>query len=459
MPTITEPEPRERSSGDGELRSGAAEGSVRAEMSLPTETQAPRIPRIWPFKRVYYGWAVVLGSFLAAFGAVPAHGPLVGIFVPYMAEDLGWSVATLSLAFTLGSMAAAFSALVVGRYLDRYGARVIIVVSGVVISVALVGVSQVTEPWHYWLAFGTARAVTQSGVEIGASVAVAKWFVRKRGRALAVRAMGLRSSQALMPLLIFAIIAAEGWRTAWLALAGIAAVLVVLPAGLLLRRQPEDLGLRPDGDAAEDGVAHGASRRQHAAEVSWTLAEARRTRAFWLILFLMMMTPFTMGATNFHIVNALRDKGLDEGLAIAALSIFAAVSAVAIPPLGYLYDRIPVRFGAMLMGGLLTLSMAVMIVGDGFVMAVVFGVTFGVATGSRSIVETMLLANYFGRASLGTLRGFAGPFRLLSPLGPLYAGLVRDATGSYAVAFATFGAIGVLMCAAMFLAKPPVKPA
>ena len=424
----------------------------------PGPETAPRIPRIWPFKRVYYGWAVVGASFLAAFGAVPAHGPLVGIFIPPMQEELGWSRTTLSLAFTLGSMVAAFTSLLIGRYLDRYGGRGIIVTAGVIISLSLFGLSRVAEPWQYWLFFGLARAAASAGIEIGAAVVVAKWFIRMRGRALAMRAIGLRSSQAIMPLVILGIMAAWDWRAAWAALAVISAVLIIVPAGLFMRRQPEDLGLEPDGGTPPQGAHPGPGHRHRGAEISWTLGEAKKTRSFWLILLLLMMTPFTMGATNFHMVATLQDQGFSPTASIFVLALFAGVSAVAITPLGWLYDRIHVRYGAMLMAGLLILSMAIVTFADNIFAAVLFGIVFGIATGSRSILETLLLANYFGRGSLGALRGFAGPFRMISPLGPLYAGFIQDVTGSYGIAFATFAAIGAVMCVAMFLAKPPVHP-
>jgi MFS family permease len=423
----------------------------------PSGPPQPNVPRIWPFKRVYFGWAVVTASFLASFGAVPAHGPLIGLFFQPMEDELGWSRTTLSAAFTMGSMAAAFTTLLIGRHIDRYGGRMIVAVSGAIIGAALFGLSQVTEPWHYWVLFGIARAVSQAGIEVGAAVAVAKWFIRMRGRALGVRAIGLRSSQAIMPLVILGIISVSDWRTAWMALGVIAAVLIVLPAWLLMRRQPEDIGLQPDGDAAAD-VAPGGRHHRGGAEISWTLEEARKTRAFWLILFLLMMTPFTMGATNLHLVITFQDKGLSGGAAAGILSLFAAVSALAITPLSYVYDKIHVRHGAMFMTVLLIVAMVIIILADSLWMAILFGLVFGVATGSRSILETMLLANYFGRGSLGALRGFAGPFRMISPLGPLYAGFIRDVTGDYAIAYGTFAVIGAVMCLAMFLAKPPVHP-
>ncbi|MEX2431641.1 MAG: MFS transporter [Dehalococcoidia bacterium] len=427
----------------------------------PEPPHAP-LPRIWPFKRVYFGWAVVFASLLAGLGAVPAHGPVIGLFFEPMEQELGWSYFTLSLAFTLGSAGSAFTSLLIGRYIDRYGARAITVISGFALTGSLIGLSLVTQPWHYWLFFGIARAVSQAGVGIGGSVAVAKWFVRMRGRALAVKATGLRASQAVMPLVIYAIMAAWDWRMAWLALGVMAAVLVILPGWLLMRRQPEDFGLEPDGDAPEapdEGQGEGKpGKRRRDAEISWTLAEARKTRSFWLILFLLMMTPFTMGATNLHLATTFYDKGLSDATVVTVLVIFAVTSAVVITPLGYLYDKIHVRYGGMLLAALLLLAMVIAILPGGLWMAVLFAVVFGLATGSRGLVETLLLANYFGRGSLGALRGFAGPFRLISPLGPLYAGLVRDLTGSYALAFGTFAVVAAVMGAVMFFAKQPVHP-
>ncbi len=322
----------------------------------------------------------------------------------------------------------------------------------------MLGLSVIEERWHFWTFFGLARGSAIAGVEIGTSVAVAKWFVRQRGRALAVKSVGQRSGQFLLPILSYAVMAASDWRTAFVALAGFSGVVIVVPALLLLRSKPEDHGLLPDGAPAlvrQDGAS--AAVRVDADEQSWTLAEARRTRAFWLVTLFLMCTPFVQGATNLHMAPIFLDKGLSDAQAVSIVSIFAAASALSIVPVGFIMERVPVRIGAMAQAALVLAAMLLLFVADPYPLAVVWALIFGVGAGMRNVIEVMLVANYFGRASLGAIKGFTAPFRAVSPFGPVLAGWISDETGSYAPAFALFAGVAVLMLALMLFASPPRK--
>jgi MFS family permease len=417
---------------------------------------APKpISRAWPFKRTFYGWAVVIAAFSASFGEVPAFGPILGIFMKPIEDELGWSRATIALGFTIGSLVGSMVSMVVGRLADRYGARLVVAIAGVLISSSMLAISQVQEPWQFWASFGVARASAVAGVELGTSVAVAKWFYRKRARTLALKGVGQRGGQWVMPLLIYPVMVAWDWRTAFLMLAGTSFLLIVVPSLVYMRRQPEDYGLLPDGE--EVAVGPGGITQAGTPEVQWSLAEARRTRAFWLITVFTLCTPFVQGATNLHMVANFQDKGMDNLLAVSILPIFALSAMLSIMPMGFLLERIHVRYGAMLQAGVLIASLLVLIAADDYWEGVVFAVLFGVAAGMRNIVETLLLANYYGRGSLGAIKGFTAPFKVISPMGPLFAGFVYDTSGSYQTAFITFIGVAFVMLFSMLAAKPPLK--
>ena len=413
---------------------------------------APRIPRVWPFKRVYYGWAIVLASFAASFGEVPANGPVIGVFIKPIHEELGWSRGTIAVGFAVGSIVGALSSAIVGRLVDRYGARAIVAAAGVLITFALLGLSTIREPWQFWALFGVARGSALAGVGIGTSAVVGKWFYRKRARTLAIKGLGHRAGQVVVPLVIVAIISVWNWRMAFIVSAGIAALLVVLPSVLFLRKQPEEIGLAPDG------AIGGQALRELTKEVSWTLQEARQTWTFWLIVGFTVGAPFVLGATNLHLVSNFQDRGLSDALAVSVLSVFAAVSALSTLPAGLLLERIQVRHGAMLMTALLIAAMLVISVADSYAEAMVFAFLFGLATGMRGIIETLLIANYFGRGSLGTIRGFARSWTVISTIGPVFGGFTRDITGTYTLTFLVFAAAAGLMFLAMVFATTPVKP-
>ncbi len=427
----------------------------------------PRVTRFWPFTRVYYGWAIVWASTVSAFGMAPMFGPVLGVFFTSIEEELGWSRATISLAFTLGSATGSVMQFLTGRLLDRYGARMVVVAAGVIIALAMVGLSWMQEPWHFWLAFGAGRGSALAGIQVGTAVALSNWFLRKRGRTIAIRGIGQRAGQAIMPMAIFFIMAAAGWRVAFLSLAGVTAALIILPSLIYLRRRPEDMGMTIENIPPEEleamnrggGERRGLARlSRQVRDVSFTLAEAKRTRAFWLLLFFVIVERFALGSINLHMVANFEDKGLAMGLAVSTLSIFAATSAVTGLPWGLVFERLHIRFGAMLMSGILTVSALVLLVADSYPLAVLFAVLFGLATGAGNIIQNLLWADYFGREHLGAIRGFGAPFRILSPTGPVLTGLLFDWTGSYTVPFSVFTCVFIVMTVAMYFATPPVKP-
>ena len=108
------------------------------------------IPRGWPFKRVYYGWAIVIATFVISFGEVPVFGPVLGVFILPMQEDLGWSRATIALGFTIGSISGSVTTFIIGSLLDRYGARIIVVSTGIVITIAMLGLAMMDQLWQFW---------------------------------------------------------------------------------------------------------------------------------------------------------------------------------------------------------------------------------------------------------------------------------------------------------------------
>ena len=163
---------------------------------------------------------------------------------------------------------------------------------------------------------------------------------------------------------------------------------------------------------------------------------------------------------NLHAVANFQDRGIHPGLAVSITAIFAATSVVATFGFGFLTERIHVRYGAMAASLLYLAAMVVIINAETYPMAVLFAIVFGAANGGWTTGERLLLANYFGRRHLGSIRGFAAPLRgLVSPFGAVIAGLVRDNTGSYNQAFLMFAVMSLVVFTAMLLAPPPRKPA
>ncbi|MDA1035791.1 MAG: MFS transporter [Chloroflexi bacterium] len=423
-----------------------------------------RIPRLWPFKKHYYGWGIVSTSVLVSFAQVPMYGPVLSVFVKPIADDTGWSRAEIALAFTIGSLFGSFASSVTGHYIDRYGARTAVVVSGMIVTGALIGLAVMQEPWQFWILFGTGRTAALAGINMGTSVAVANWFIRKRGRAVSFLGIGLRSGQAIFPLFIAPVVVLLSWRHAYAMLAVVAFVLIVIPGWIFLRRRPEDLGLLPDGDApverTEAETKAGIGPATPPVDVSsWTLRQAMRTTQFWLLTTSITVIVFSQTAINLHAVASFQDRGVADAFAGVFVFIFAGIAALSAYVWGSLMDRFHVRWVTLVATGFTASAMFVIIFADNMFLALLFAVLFGLGIGGWTVAQVVLWANYFGRGHLGAIRGFsqlaAGP---VGAVGPLLAGFLYDVTGDYTMAFRLFFGTMIIVAIALILARPLGAP-
>ncbi|MDE2836282.1 MAG: MFS transporter [Chloroflexota bacterium] len=426
------------------------------------EQQHQQIPRLWPFKNVFYGWAIVGTSVVVTFAQVPMYGPVLSVFVTPIEQELGWARWETAMAFTIGSLGGSIGSALVGNLLDRYGARAAVVVSGMLVTGALLGLAAMQEVWQFWGLFGLGRTAALAGVNLGVTVAIGNWFIRKRGRALSFMTVGLRAGQAFVPLIIATpLILAYSWRHAYLALAVMAFVFVALPGWMFIRRRPEDFGLRPDGAQPDEVAARStdAPGSDPDGEVSFTLAEAKRTPAFWLLTFATMTVIFAQTSVNVHAVPSVEDRGVSQAFSGAFVFIIMGTAALSAYVWGALMDRFHVRWATIAATVFSAVAMIVLLFADDILTATVFGVLFGLGTGAWTISQILLFANYFGRRHLGAIRGLsqllAAP---LSSFGAVLAGLIHDLTDSYTLAFLIFFGALVTVVVALLLAKPPRKP-
>lgn len=428
-------------------------------MSVASRRVVPTL--LWPFKTLYYGWAIASVSMTMAFVTVSMYGPVLSVWVKPIGDDMGWSRTEISLAFTIGSFLGSMFTAAFGRMLDRRGARAVATVAGMIVAGMLVGLTFMQQPWHMWIFFGLGRAAAIAGVQFGTTVAVANWFIQKRGRASSLVAFGQRFGQATVPMMILPIILIFSWRHAYGILAVATLVLVVLPSFLYIRRRPEDYGLLPDG-AARDTRSGGFANARQAALAAidaapWTVREAMRTRAFWMIVITISMMGFGQTATNLHAAASVQERGASYAQSTTIVLIFAMMSALTTFPWGWLADRIHIRFVIMLAAAMQIVAMLIIANATTYWHAAAFAVVFGAAAGAWTIGFRVLIPNYFGRRSTGAIRGASAPITaFIGPVGPTLAAVIRDATGTYDLAFTIFAGVFAVAFVAMFLARPPV---
>ena len=406
----------------------------------------------------FYGWVVLGVASAALFVSGPGQTYSVSIFVDSIIEDLETNRTVVSGLYTAGSLTGALLLVLVGRLLDRFGARVVLVGVAMLFGLATMMMSRVDNPAELYLGFAGIRALGQGSMMLAGTTLVALWFVRMRGRAMALATMGAVASQAGFPPLVHFLIERLDWRDAWIAL-GIL-IWAAIPVLLLARRSPESLGLRPDGGPPKGSVEGAPLIPGLNPGEDFTLAEAMRTRSFWLLLFASIPHPLIMTALVFHMVSLVSSKGLDPGLAAPVLSAMALVSLGGTFLAGYLSERVPNRYIIGASQALLAASMLWVLVIDAPWHALAMGATMGVSAGLSMTTNNVIWPNYYGRRNLGVIRGVTTTCMVgFAALGPFPFGLLFDLTDSYTTSILGFLALPIACGVAALRAFPPTKPA
>ena len=402
---------------------------------------------------MYYGWVVAAAAGGMEFANSASAISILTIFVVPMTEEFGWTRAQIAGATSVGAILGAALAPFVGRFVDRMGSRLVLVVSGTVIGLACFYLSLMQSLLGFYLAFTASRIADQGGVKIGASVTAGKWFVRYRGRATGlVFFSGTLGIIALAPLTQL-VITEWGWRAAWITLGVGMFALGVAPCALLVRRQPEDMGLLVDGGGGEE-PGQGSTPP---VERSLTLGEAARTRSFWAILASLFMVSSATAGAGLHLVPHLTEQGINETAAVGAISVMATAGAVGSLALGAAADRFSPRWMMVILYLCGSGSLALLAVTDTLVETYLFAVLTGLSGAGINTVAPIMWGKYYGRGALGSIFGVSRAAQVSGfAVGPLASGIVYDTTGNYGGAFLTL-ALGALAAAILVAAVNPAR--
>jgi len=415
--------------------------------------------------KFFYGWTIVAVGFLAHIASAFSISSTLSVFLKPLSTDLGVSRGVFSLIRSGEVLIGAFAAPLVGTLIDRYGGKWLMAAGGVVSGIGFLLLGQAKDFWQFlfirWLLISPGDSLMGQMV---VNVSISRWFVRMRGRALALAGMGHGLAKVAMPLLAASLILHMGWRGTWAVFGLLTLALVVGPALLFMRRRPEDMGLLPDGRLEEESTASthevgsAKSHRSAGNDVAWSRSEALRTSAFWLIVITFGVAHVGVSGLNLHVFSFVSDQGHTAMVAALVMSTIACTQFSTPIVWGLLAERsdiarlIMAKFLIQAAGILLALS------SPGLLSLYAGFFLYGIGMGGTSILAEMIWANYFGRVSLGKIRGMGSLFtHAFSAGGPPFFGFLFDATQSYILSFSIF--IGLLFASAilsLFL-RPPKK--
>lgn len=376
-----------------------------------------------------------------AVGITPMVYTVFGLFLLPISAEFSWPRSTVSLVLLIVAVAGAVGFPIVGRLIDRYGARAVIL-SGIVAfaasvsGVALIGASRLQLYVAYALV-GIAGTIPSS---VTFTKVIAGWFDRNRGLSLGiVGGLGNGIGSAISPLFTHALIAQHGWRGAYVGL-GVVIAAVGFPILLLLLHDP------PISVRAMHGTAGGGN--------GMTLTEARSTPTFWLILAAIALGAGCMTAVFAHVVPILIDRGIAAERATLVLVTFSMVTAAWQVAVGLLLDRVPRPWVAAPFYLTALAGLGLFAWGSSFSQLLVAGALMGLGLGTEYGVLPYFLSRYFGVRHYGAISGTVyGVIVLIQGVTPFLMDLVFDLTGSYHAAIVAICA--GLACGAVLILRLP----
>ena len=385
-------------------------------------------------RRLFYGWVIVW--VMAVSGAMSmAMGSLnFGLFIKPMGDDLGIGRAAFGWAHTARQGASSVTSPAVGWLLDRFGARVMLPVAAIMTGLSMVGLAHIGHAWQLVLLFAVMGLVGMSGPgALVTSVPVLKWFVADRGRAIAFMSVGIPVGALLFVPLTQYLIDSVGWQSAWIILAVMGMGVIVPLAAVFVRREPEDMGLRPDGAERVSADRRGAAAAGGPPdEVSWSLSEAVRTVTLWKLVATFSLVSLAIGTVALHRIADFMDKGLDPTLISFATALDAVCAGVMTFMFGMLVRYVPARVLGATGFLMLTAASVMTIYADNLAIMFASMALFGLGIGGMMFLQNFIWADYFGRQNVGSIRGFVNPINLaVGGLGAPAAGYVRDILGTY----------------------------
>ena len=411
--------------------------------------------------RIFFGWTIVACSFsilCVAYGIQFSFG----LFLPEMSAEMGWNRSSLSLPYSVYVFVYGSLGMVTGRLTDRWGPRAVLMLGGVLLGSGISLMSRVGALWHVYVWLGLVAAAGMSATFVPCNATVVRWFVRRRGLALGVSASGASLGNFSFPPLAAALISALGWRRAYLVL-GLGALALLNLLALPIVRDPERVGLKPDGaDGDGRAPAPGSTLPPPAlAAPERTLVEARRTSAFWMLTAIFGCTWLVVFLPLVHLPALALDLGVPAVGAALTVSVIGAGSFAGRLATGPLSDRAGRKTALGICLAMQVLAFLGFALSTGGRLLYPAAGLFGIAYGGTTVLFPAIVGDYFGRGSVGAIVGFMfGLAGSMAAFGPAMAGLVYDATGRYTGAFLLSACLnGLSFLILLALERPPVTEA
>ena len=423
-------------------------------MEVPENNQSESFEQRQDPKQFFYGWYLVaVGVFLlsiSSLGVFRGMSPLM----PVLQKNFGWTRTQISLSSLLTRVEGAALGPIEGFLIDRIGARKMVLIGFSIMAVGFVLFSFIQNLWQFYAVF----ILINLGNGIGGWLAVVtilnSWFRRKRTIAMAGAMSGILIAGIFVP--PYTIALNHGFRVTVFVF-GLIILAVALPCVKIIKNNPEELGLLPDGAETESDLDKSTpSKISQDQEVEFTVGQALKTRVFWILTVAHVSSTISLATLSIHLMARLQDIGLSS---TTASYIELVSSVVALPSLfvaGWLGDKVSKKYLVALFLFLQGISTIVLTVANGLPLALLFAVFYGIAFGGRIPLMTAIRGDYFGRKAFASIMGWSMlPNGILMAIAPVWAAWMFDTYGSYTVPFLSYAVINLAGALIMLVVKKP----
>jgi len=375
---------------------------------------------------IYYGWWIA-GEF--AITQTIAWGIVYysfTVFITSMEAELGWSRSTITGASSLALLISGFMALPVGYWIDHYGGRWLMTTGVTVASVLVFAWSHVESVWAFYLIWSLMGVTMAAILYEPAFAVIAHWFIRHRGRALALVTFAAGFASTIFLPLSDWLLEKQGWRGAVQTLAIILAIGTIPLHALILRRKPKDIGLNPDGASEAEHLIHQSKNP------SISFADAIKSTEFWWLTAGFSLAALGVIAIRYHFILLLIDRDFTPRFAAGAGGAIGAMQVAGRVIFAPLSERIPSRTVTAGLFLILAFSMLILRYIPTTTGVILFVIVFGAAYGAITLARPSMLADYFGSEHYGRISSIMAVFfTLASTFAPLGASWLYDWWGSY----------------------------
>ena len=404
----------------------------------------------------FYGWWIVFAGTLILFvsSGIGFYGH--GVILDPLRTLHGWPKATISSAITLYFLTAGIMGMIIGRQVDRYGPKWVLLLGSVVIGAGFVLLSRISTVWQLYVVYFMMAIGFSCTSLVPVNTLITNWFIRKRGFAMSLTNTGLSAGGIVLVPLSSYMISRWGLETALPVLGAIYCAVIIPSAIFFVQQRPSDLDQFPDGESPIASSSGGSgSPLDYSAQMQvWTRSQALHTIAFWSIVIAFFLALAGQIAFLVHQISFLSPY-LGVTGAATAVSVTAGASIVGRLFLGTFVDRCDKRYVIMACFLIQAVAMLTLAHYNHIIVLYLGTFAFGLTMGSIIMMQSLIIGECFGLFSFATVSGLAGLFTLSgAAFGPTIAGLIYDAAQSYRMAFTIFAAMSMVAILVIFFARP-----